>query len=149
MTPKKGPHVPSDWQGRFLKALAQYGNVSYAAKYAGVSRGHAYETRNADPGFAVQWSDALDQSADVLEKEAWRRAVQGTKRKKGIYYEGEQIATEVITEYSDTLLIFLLKGARPQKFRDNQHLEIDQRVTFPDFDTALDKAYDVPDDNAA
>ena len=31
---------------------------------------------------------------------------------------------EVIREYSDTLLIFLLKGARPQKYRDNIRQEV-------------------------
>jgi hypothetical protein len=30
----------------------------------------------------------------------------------------------VVQEYSDTLLIFLLKGARPQKYRDNVRQEV-------------------------
>jgi hypothetical protein len=30
----------------------------------------------------------------------------------------------VVREYSDTLLIFLLKGARPQKYRDNVRQEV-------------------------
>jgi hypothetical protein len=30
---------------------------------------------------------------------------------------------EIVKEYSDTLLIFLLKGARPERYRDNLRLE--------------------------
>lgn len=121
-TPKKGTVPPSDWQERFLKHLAQYGNASKAAQYARVSRNFVYAQRKTDPAFANAWAEALDGAADVLEAEAWRRAVKGTKREKGVYYEGKEIAREVIREYSDTLLIFLLKGARPEKYRERSEV---------------------------
>jgi hypothetical protein len=41
-------------------------------------------------------------------------------------YEG-RVATTV-QEYSDTLLIFLLKGARPQKYRELRQTEHSGRV---------------------
>lgn len=106
--------VPADWKEGFLKALRIGGNVSKAAASAKVSRKFVYMQRDTDPEFAEEWAAALDQAADYMEAEAWRRAVKGTK--KPVYQQGRLVG--VIQEYSDTLLIFLLKGARPEKFRD-------------------------------
>ena len=53
---------------------------------------------------------------EKLEDEAVRRGVEGVER--GIYHNGKRIATEC--EYSDTLLIFLLKGAMPEKYRERR-----------------------------
>jgi hypothetical protein len=38
-----------------------------------------------------------------------------------VYQGGKQVG--FVQDYSDTLLIFMLKGRRPQKFRDNTHVE--------------------------
>jgi hypothetical protein len=58
------------------------------------------------------WDDAIEAGADVLEAEAWRRAVEGVERP--IVSGGKVVTT--VREYSDTLLIFLLKGRRPEKY---------------------------------
>ena len=50
----------------------------------------------------------------MLEAEAWRRAHDGIE--EPILYKG-QVVTHV-RKYSDLLLMFLLKGLRPEKFRD-------------------------------
>jgi hypothetical protein len=60
---------------------------------------------------------AYEQAGERLEQEARRRAVEGTK--KNVYYQGEPCG--VNTEYSDTLLIFLLKGAKPEKYAERVH----------------------------
>ena len=57
---------------------------------------------------------AQDEAVQVLEDEAVRRAYEGVE--KPVTVAGQR---EFVREYSDTLLIFLLKGARPQKYRDN------------------------------
>jgi hypothetical protein len=67
---------------------------------------------------------ALEQAADLLEAEARRRAVEGVT--KPIMYK-DKVATTV-QEYSDTLLIFLLKGTRPQKYRELRQTEHSGRV---------------------
>ena len=51
---------------------------------------------------------------DDLELEARRRAVEGTERP--VFYQGGEVG--YVREYSDTLLIFLLKAHRPNKFRE-------------------------------
>ena len=51
---------------------------------------------------------------DVLEDEAVRRAKEGVEEP---VYQGGKLVGHV-QKYSDTLLIFLLKGAKPQKYGD-------------------------------
>jgi len=106
----------------FLDALATCGNVSQAAKVANCTREGAYKLRTHDAEFAAAWDDALEQAADRLEQEAWRRAHDGVAEPltcaKGLILD-EMGNPVMVRKYSDTLLIFLLKGARPQKYRDN------------------------------
>ena len=59
------------------------------------------------------------EACDALEAEARRRAVEGVR--KPIYCQGEICGT--VREYSDTLLFFLLKGAMPEKYRDDYRAE--------------------------
>lgn len=107
------------WQAAFLDALAQTGNVTESAKVASVSRVFVYERRKDDLAFAAAWDDALDQAADVMEREAWRRAVQGTTEPVyGRIGKDQDGQIGEVQKYSDTLLIFLLKAARPSKFRE-------------------------------
>jgi hypothetical protein len=61
----------------FLKALAETGNVSEAARASNVSRSFAYAKKLADVDFAAEWIDALESATDVLEAEARHRAVEG------------------------------------------------------------------------
>lgn len=111
-TPKK--------RARFLEALAERGNVSDACAAAKLPRSSAYDWRAADAAFAAAWDLALDEAADRMEAEAHRRAMEGVE--EPVFGSlGHQMGTgEVgrITKYSDTLLIFLLKAARPEKFRE-------------------------------
>jgi hypothetical protein len=114
---KKGTTPPDDWQARFLVSLAEYGNVTAAAKAARISRDHAYTQRAADEDFAAAWDAALQRGTAGLEDEARRRAFKGVRREEAVYYQGAPVGKKVITEYSDTLLIFLLKAHDP-KFRE-------------------------------
>ncbi len=115
------------WQKPFLEALSQTGNVREACKMASVTRQMAYTTRKSDPDFAKDWQEALESAADVLEREAWRRANDGTD--KPVFYKGEECGK--IREYSDLLLMFLLKGIRPEKFREKVYVspaELDKLI---------------------
>ena len=115
-TPKK--------RAAFLAELAARGNVSDAAAAAGVPRQTVYDWRAADPAFAAAWDAALDQAADTMEREAFRRAVEGVEEPVyGRVAKDSDGEIGRITKYSDTLLIFLLKGARPEKYRERQQVE--------------------------
>ncbi len=65
-------------------------------------------------------SGAEEVAADRLEAEAWRRAVEGVERPVG-WYQGKPGG--YVKEYSDVLLIFLLKGLRPEKYRERMELK--------------------------
>lgn len=104
----------------FISTLSKRAIVSHACKDARIDRATAYRARETDPTFAAAWEEAVEVAADTLEAEGWRRAVDGVDKPVG-FYQGE--AAEHVKEYSDTLLIFLLKGARPNKYRENMKLE--------------------------
>ena len=57
---------------------------------------------------ASAWADALEEAADALLAEAWRRATEGVE--EPIMHQGQVVTT--VRKYSDLLLIFLLKSAR-------------------------------------
>lgn len=103
----------------FLRVLTESGNVSEAARQAGISRKHAYHLRD-DEEFAVAWDEAVDTGIDYLEAEARRRAYTGVA--EPVFYQGVECGT--VQKYSDTLMIFLLKANRPDKYKDrvsNEH----------------------------
>jgi hypothetical protein len=96
----------------FLAALAAGNTVTAAASAAGASREGFRLTRKRDQVFAEAWDDAYEQGTDLLEDEAWRRAVEGWE--EPVVSAGQLVTT--VRKYSDTLLIFLLKGRRPAKY---------------------------------
>lgn len=104
----------------FLAALAATCNVTKACAAAGVGRMTAYDWRTADPDFAKRWEDAMRIGAESLEDEAKRRAFDGVD--EPVFFQG--MATDTVRKYSDTLAIFLLKGAMPDKYRENSKLEL-------------------------
>lgn len=125
-TPKK------DWRDAFIEALSTTGNVKLACVAAGIGRTTVYTERKNNDGFAQSWDVALEEAADLLEDEARRRAVEGVA--EPIIYKGKIVTIAdpetgietplILRKYSDTLLIFLLKGARPEKYRENTRHEI-------------------------
>lgn len=156
-TPKKRPR----WAKAFLVALAEFGNVRHSCEVAGIDRKTAYNLRDADKTFATDWEQAQEEAADLLEQEARRRAERGVQRLK--FHKGSPIMVPAIGadrlpikdddgkfvmvpyvehEYSDTLMIFLLKGIRPEKYRERQEITgKDGAPLFPDFERSLQKAY--------
>lgn len=98
-------------QQAFLEAFGVVGNISDAASAAGVDRTQHYRWLD-DPEYAVAFEHARATAADRLEREAVRRAVVGVE--EPIYYKGQQVGTQL--RYSDTLLMFLLNGWRPEVY---------------------------------
>lgn len=130
-TPKK--------RKKFIASLRlSGGNVSRACKAEGVPRRTAYEWREQDEDFARDWDEAVSAGVDDLEEEARRRAFKGTR--KPVYQGGERVG--YIQEYSDTLLIFLLKGAKPDKYKDRQESS-QSKFDFNDADLSTLNAYEL------
>lgn len=76
------------WITRFLDSLASGATVSEAAKAAGISSSTAYKLRGDDADFAEAWRLALEDSADILEREARRRAIDGVE--EPVIYQGQR-----------------------------------------------------------
>jgi hypothetical protein len=101
--------IDGSWQSVFLQVYAHCGNQTSAAKVAGVPRWKINDERKANFDFAAGFDNAQECAADNLEQEGMRRAM----------------------ERSDTLLIFLLKGLRPEKYRERATLssaELDKLI---------------------
>lgn len=145
-----------DWRPAFLKALAAGSTVMHAAAAAGVSRQAVYQARDKDPVFKGQFKDAETDSAEILEAEARRRAIDGVETH--VVHKGEVVMVGVDAdgkvcpafhvvdgqlepnpdcvasrplmerEYSDTLLIFLLKGRRRDVFGDRLKVDDESKL---------------------
>jgi hypothetical protein len=99
------PKRPSDPWAVFLRELARTANVKVACQKAVVGRTAAYAKRKDESEFAAAWDQAIEEAIEELEEVARQRAV----------------------EMSDTLLIFLLKAHRPEKYREIR----ESRMTGP------------------
>lgn len=106
-------------QETFLAEYAKTGNISHSARAVGIDRGTHYKWLD-DPKYAVAFGSADAEAGDVLEAEARRRAVEGVDEPAG-WYKGEPGG--YVRRYSDTLLIFLLKGRKPEVFGDKIRAE--------------------------
>lgn len=119
---KRGPYKPPqstpafrtpENAAIFLAALASHGNRTKAALAIGQrSRTALYKWRQEDPEFAAAWKEAYDLGIDAMEDEAKKRAMRD----------------------SDLLMIFMLKAARPEVYRErgftnNVNVNFDLRNT--------------------
>lgn len=106
-----GADAMSDGNGRsglthprkaaMVAALARTGNVSASARAAEIERSTHYRWLSTDPEYAIAVEQALEDAVDVLEAVARKRAIVG----------------------SDPLLMFLLKAARPEKYRERHEVK--------------------------
>lgn len=110
----------------FLSELAKRGNVSDSVAASGMfSRAWFYNERQRDPEFAAAWDEALETAIDALEREIWRRAVEGTQKPIiGRVGKDEDGVITYVTEYSDSLAALLVKAHRPDKYRERHDVSV-------------------------
>jgi hypothetical protein len=113
------PNAPEGWQEKFIEAYRQTGNISHAARTAMVDRTTVLHLRDRNKTFKACMEEAKAEALENLEYEAWRRAHNGVE--KPVFYKGKVCGS--IQEYSDTLMIVLLKGNAPDKYRENSKVE--------------------------
>ncbi|HVC17697.1 MAG TPA: hypothetical protein VNE18_10390 [Rhodanobacter sp.] len=115
---KSGAHT-AQLKKAVIAAYLETCTVSHACEQAKVGRRTFYDWMAHDPQFAAEIADVETTVADTLEKEAIRRGVKGVSEPVG-WYQGSPGGH--VQRYSDTLLIFLLKGHKPEKFADRHEL---------------------------
>jgi len=108
--PRQRKHKPDPWRKVFIETLRNTGNVRVSAAAANVTRKAAYKTRDVFPEFAAEWEEAVEEAIEHLEDVARQRA----------------------EESSDTLLIFLLKAHRPEKYREVLNIKVEDLRDLPD-----------------
>lgn len=113
-------------QAAFLEAFKECATVTHAAEIAKVGRRTHYDWLKKDPAYVEAFEEAEIAAIDTLIQEARRRAVQGVS--EPVYHKGEVVGA--IQKYSDSLLMFLMKGAMPGKYRDNHHVTVDGTVNL-------------------
>lgn len=105
----------------FFTTLGQRGIVKDACIAADIHRSTVYEyAKNGTPEWKARYRVAEEEAADVLETEAYRRAVEGVE--EDVFQMGGKVGVRRI--YSDALLVRLLQARRPQKFRNNVTAEL-------------------------
>lgn len=108
-------------KGRLLAEYASLGVLTQACEAIGITRRTHYYWMESDPSYVLRFQDAQEAAADVLEAEARRRAL-GVELEQRLSELAGEDAPKPRPKHgrgSDLLLIFLLKGARPWKYRDN------------------------------
>ncbi len=104
---------------RFLDAYAQLGTVTSASEHVGISRRDHYHWMERDPDYPARFQTACEKAVDKLEREVVRRGAEGWD--EPVYQGGKLVGT--VRKHSDLLLIFALKGLRPDKYREKHSVE--------------------------
>ena len=109
-----------------LKAYVEsYGQMKKAARIAGigVSTAYLWRSEKRDETFSQCWQAAQELVIEAMEGEVRRRAMEGNRRYR-FTTRGEPIINPRTGEQyyddvqSDLLAIFMLKAAKPDKYRD-------------------------------
>jgi hypothetical protein len=120
--PNKGEHPKKT---AFLAAYAECGVISRACKIADIGRTTYYDWMDSDSSFVAAFGEAHAHAVESMEAEARRRAIEGWD--EPVFHEGSVCGYK--RKFSDTLLIFMLKGAKPETYRDSLSVEGKHSIT--------------------
>tara|TARA_Y100000310_G_scaffold15829_1_gene15883 strand:- start:347 stop:832 length:486 start_codon:yes stop_codon:yes gene_type:complete len=90
---------------KFINYLEESGNITNSSKLARVSKGTVYHFKEVDETFRMEWETAMERWSDKMEGEAFALIKKQFKEKD---YKS-----------NPALLIFLLKGAKPNKYQEH------------------------------
>lgn len=135
-------------RGAFLAAYVRTASITKAARAAKIERQLHYRWLLDDPEYPKLFASAQTEAAQVLEDEAIRRAHEGIleplvykgqfqykqRPKKdaagNVVKVGDRVVMEdygaplAIRSYSDGMMMFLLRGFLPNKYKENGSLEL-------------------------
>lgn len=112
----------------FLESYSKWANISYACEQSGVARQNVYNWQETDEDFSAAFHRAEAAATERLEREAWRRATEGSPYTRTSYYRGEPVGTDHKIEYSDQLMMLLLRARKPDTYREKVDVAVTQVV---------------------
>lgn len=132
-------------QTLFCEGYTKKGTLTGAAKYAGIAVANHFRWLDVDPDYPKRFEVAKLTAQELLVEEGRRRALEGVEEPTG-WYKGEPGG--FVKRYSDSLLIFLIKGAFPDIYKDrHEHtgknggpIEVQSTVTIEQFPVWLKQA---------
>jgi len=101
-------------QIRFLRCFEACASVTQSARWAKIVRRTHYDWLDQSQLYRDAFARAEKIAGRTLEDEAVRRAHEGLR--KAVRYKGKIVGWE--SEYSDSLMLALLKGFLPDKYRE-------------------------------
>ena len=107
---------PSARVRAFLAAYRLTASITRSAKAAKIRREAHYRLLERSPHYKALFAAADIEAGQTLRDEAVRRAVEGVSRP--LFYHGQRVKGQVVREYSDQLLLALLKARYPREFRE-------------------------------
>lgn len=119
----------------FLAAYAITGTITGAAEAAKIGDRSHYLWMTKHPEYKEAFESARQAFCESLEGEARRRAYEGVD--EPVFHQGELVGHK--RRYSDTLLIFLMKGNMPDKYGDKVQNDNRHMVTQVDWDKLYGK----------
>lgn len=137
---ERNPNIIKN-KARWLEAHRRSGIITATCQATGIGRTTVYDWTVNDPEFAKAKLEAENEAIELLEAEARRRAFEGTEKP---IYQGGKLAGKV-REYSDTLMIFILKAKKPE-YRDRHDINLDVKGTIALTDLIDDSGPDDSDD---
>ena len=99
----------------FLRHYVKTANITLSAREIGIARSTIFDWMKVDPTFKAAVDNGKEEGLDLLEEEIRRRGFDGYEQGR-VTKDGSVVT---VTQYSDNLAMFLAKGGRPEKFRDN------------------------------
>ncbi len=103
----------------YLEGLAMTPSFGEAARLAGISARTGWNYRSEASGrFSELLEVALQMGLRRAEDEGWRRGVEGWE--EPVYQGGKLVGTKLVK--SDTMLIFMLKAGKPEKYRERHEI---------------------------
>lgn len=109
----RGRGKDGTWRKLYLHTLGHCANITIAAQIAGVTTA-AVRLARADREFDAAEKEAMTKGVDLIEASAFKSAVYGDM--EPIYHQG--ILCGHVLKYSDAMRALLLKGRRPEVYRD-------------------------------
>lgn len=147
----RDPATQTYWHNAFLKKYAETGIQTDAMRELGIPIVLLRRHRKKYPAFDALVKEMYEVVLDCAEDEGWRRSWKGYDEpviyKGQLCYQAPQVDADgneinpnaeliplTVRKFSDSLLQFMLQSGRPEKFRSNVKVQVD------DLDSAIQRA---------